>query len=114
MAKIPIFPPNYITVTQIFPTYQTDNGGSPATNSSGIPLGMALNITSPATIDINQIIGVGEYYDTILKQLVNARQLYITGTAGLGGSMGMIVQDSYNTIKAYLDARDCTNLCSDV
>jgi hypothetical protein len=109
MAKIPIFPPNYITVTQIFPILQVDAAGNPSVTANGTPLGFALNITASATLNVNDIVALGEFFDQYTGLPVNARQIYLAGVTN-----AMIIQDSYNTIKAHLDAIDCTDLCSDV
>ena len=105
MAKLPIYAPNWQTLTQIFPLQQTDVTAPKVLT----PIPPSLRFTSDLYIDVNTINYTIEYFDQTSKTFVDARIIGLVGNPTF-----IIVKDSYDTIKAFMDARDCNSLCTDV
>jgi hypothetical protein len=101
MARIPIYQTNWQTLKQIFPVPQTGT-----LDPAGKVQGFALNITSDVYLDVNTIIYVQEYFDLGTFVLRDARII------GLEGMAAIVVEESYDTIKALM-TKDCTTLCTD-
>lgn len=105
MAKLPIYTTNWQTLTQIFPIQQT-NVTAPKVLT---PIPPSLRFTTDLYIDVNTINTVIEYFDQMSQTFVDARIISLVGDPTI-----IVVKDSYDTIKAFMDARDCNSLCNDV
>lgn len=102
MARIPIYTPAPVTLTQCFPIMNIDP-------TTGINSGMSWNQTADFYVDKHKILSVGSYYDADAKEFSPVRIVVIEGILS-----PIYVTDSYNTIKAYIDSKDCNDLCNSV
>ena len=59
MARIPIFPPTYVTLTQVFPYVQVVNGSTPEVDVNGHFLPMSYQNTSTPLTVFHQIACIG-------------------------------------------------------
>mgnify|MGYP003626676829 CR=1 FL=1 len=109
MARIPIFPPTYVTLTQVFPYVQVVNGSTPEVDVNGHFLPMSYQNTSNLYIDKHLIKGVSNFVDTQTLQITNeCRNVFISDLL-----MPIQVKDTYAEIQVIMDSIDCNDLCTD-
>lgn len=104
MAKIAYMTTDFRTLTRCALVVNTDSEGKPTDYS--------FNKETDLYIDVNEILAVSKVFDPFKNKYIEVCEVVLrSGVSATGNSAGIIVSDSYNTIKGYMD-RDCNDLCS--
>jgi len=113
MAKIPLIKTNFRTLTQVFPRMLQDSKGQPETDSGGNLVCQAMNRKTDLFIDVNMIAGCSRFYD-IRCDAIRSGYTQITIMGVSTPSFPIVVDESYATIKGYMNQRDnCGELCTE-
>ena len=107
MPRIPIFKPDYRTLTkcEILVDYDPD---------SGSPTKLIYNKQTPIYLDVNEIVAVSRKFDPYDNVYLPVCTLIMKNAFNVDqSSFGLHVVNSYNSLVAILNARDCNDLCTD-